>query len=145
MTLDTIKSILTEQDMCVLATVSQEKPHCSLMAFVTEEECREIYMATLKNTNKYRSLKQNPSVSLLVDTREKNRGNLRSKTKAVTVYGEFREIDDQERERRICKLLLERHPHLNVLLDDPDVTIFCIKVNSFLLLEGLKEPHFISA
>ena len=79
-----MKALAREQNTCVLATVGGQKPHCSLMAYVTDENCTEMYMVTHKNTNKYKNLIENPSVSLLIDTREISP---RTKAKALTVEG----------------------------------------------------------
>jgi len=44
--LETMKRIIRDGNICVLATVSGGKPHCSLMAYVSNEDCSEIYMVT---------------------------------------------------------------------------------------------------
>jgi len=142
--LDAICSLLKNRDMCVLATVSNERPHCSLMAYSANERCDEIFMATLKGTNKYRNLKNNPRASLLVDTREEAKGGSPSNAKALTVCGIFEEIQDRDKAAMARGLLLNRHPHLKDLLDDPDGMILCIKIDSFLLLEDIRNPHFVT-
>ena len=50
--LDEMKTLAKHRDMCVLATVAGQKPYCSLMAYVTDENCEEIYMVTHKTTTK---------------------------------------------------------------------------------------------
>ena len=67
-----MKKIVKDKDVCVLATVMDNVPHCSLMSYATDDDCREIYMMTHKQTKKYRNLLQNVKVSLLIDTREEN-------------------------------------------------------------------------
>ena len=73
--LERMKAVVREKDICVLATVSGDKPHCSLMAYAADDDCREIYMVTHRKTNKYKNLKENPAVSLLIDTREERCSN----------------------------------------------------------------------
>lgn len=140
--LDKIKSLVKQKDICVLATASGGNPYCSLMAYVTDDECREIYMVTPKETKKYKNLIENPSVSLLIDTREEHAGSKRPQAKALTVTGVFQKIDNEDKKSFVRTKLLERHPHLRGFLDQADTEIFCIKVNSFLLLDGLTEAHF---
>ena len=48
--IEQIKQLVKDEKFCVLATVSDSRPYCSLMAYISEEDCRKIYMATLKNT-----------------------------------------------------------------------------------------------
>ena len=140
--LETMKALAKEKDICVMATVANGKPHCSLMAYVTSDDCQEIYMVTRRNTSKYSNLLENPSVSLLIDTREENSGPRRPKTKALTVNGLFQKTYDEEKRALMRVKLLERHPHVKEFLDHPDAEILCILVESFLLLDGLTDAHF---
>jgi nitroimidazol reductase NimA-like FMN-containing flavoprotein (pyridoxamine 5'-phosphate oxidase superfamily) len=140
--LEEMKALVKEKDICVLATTSADKPHCSLMAYVTDEECREIYMVTHKQSRKYENLIKNPSVSLLIDTREEHLGSRRSDAKALTVSGTFRKIDDKNKRTQVRSKLLGRHPHVKEFLNHPDAEIFCIRVESFLLLDGLIDAYY---
>jgi len=36
--IEKIKALVREKDTCVLATVSENSPHCSLMSYVTDSE-----------------------------------------------------------------------------------------------------------
>jgi len=137
-----MKALAKQKDICVLATVSGGNPHCSLMAYATDEDCREIYMVTGKGTKKYKNLIENPSVSLLIDTREEQAASRPLQAKALTIAGLFQKIDDEGKERLARARLLERHPHLAEFIDQADTELLCIKATSFLLLNGLKEAHF---
>ena len=139
MMLKEMKALAKEKNICVLATVTGDKPYCSLMAYVTDENCEEIYMVTLRNTQKYKNLTENPAVSLLIDTREKSS---RSGAKALTVEGVYAEIESEEKRKKVQAKLLDVHPHLLGLIDHPESEILCVKIRSFLLLNGLQEAHF---
>ena len=140
--IEKMKALAKQWDMCVLATVADGIPHCSLMAYVTDEDCREIYMVTKKKTKKYKNLIENPSVSLLIDTREEHSGIHRREAKALTVSGVSQEIGDKNKITMVRAKLLETHPHLQTFFDDPDVGIVGVKIKAFLLLDGLTEAHF---
>ena len=112
------------------------------MAYVTDEECSEIYMVTSTKTTKYRNVTENPSVSLLIDTREEHTGSDRPQAKALTVAGQYRKIRDDRKKNLARTRLLRRHPHIRELVDHPDAEILCIRIISFLLLDGLTEAHF---
>ena len=140
--IETMKKLAKGKDLCVLATVSGQQPHCSLMAYATDDNCSEIYMATYRNTKKFKNLVVNPSVSLLIDTREEHRGPQRPAAKAMTISGVFERLEDEERKARARAGLLRRHPHLREFLEHPDAEVFCIKIHSFLLLDGLTDAHF---
>ena len=140
--LESMKALVREKDICVLATVSNDTPHCSLMAYVADQDCREIYMVTQRHSRKYENLMRNPNVSLLIDTREEHPGSHLPEAKALSVSGTFQRIDDENKRGHVRSRLLERHPHIKELLDHPDAALLCIRVNSFLLLEGLTDAHF---
>jgi nitroimidazol reductase NimA-like FMN-containing flavoprotein (pyridoxamine 5'-phosphate oxidase superfamily) len=140
--LDTMQALVKEKDMCVLATASNNRPHCSLMAYVADDACTEIYMVTLKDTKKYRNLQENPRVSLLIDTREEDRGSRRPQAKALTVTGLFEQIRDENMRRQIREALIRRHAQLEGFANHPDAEVFSIRIHSFLLLDGLTHASF---
>jgi nitroimidazol reductase NimA-like FMN-containing flavoprotein (pyridoxamine 5'-phosphate oxidase superfamily) len=139
-----MKDIVKGNDLCVLATVSEGKPHCSLMSYITDDECSEIYMISHKQTKKYANLTANPIVSLLIDTREEEKGRRRIDIKALTVSGEFQTINNPEKKDLIRSKFLKRHPHLTDFLNDPEAELFSIKIRSFQLLDGVKDAFFES-
>ena len=142
--LDKMKELVRVNNTCVLATTTENKPHCSLMAYVADEDCGEIHMATHRDTTKYRNLRKNPNVSLLIDTQSRKSWREMSEAKALTVAGKFQTIDDVEERRAILKKLMHAHPHLKDFLQDPGAEIFSVKIESFLLLEGVSKAHFES-
>ena len=135
-----MKRLVGERNTCVLATVSEGKPHCSLMAYVSDADCREIYMVTHRETKKYRNLVNNPLVSLLIDTREGTSGA--AETIALTVDGLCSPIMEEVRRTSVTAMLLDRHPHLKVFLDQSHAALLSVEITSFLLLNGLTEAHY---
>jgi len=140
--LEKMKDILKANDLCVLATVSEGRPHCSLMSYISDEDGHEIFFISHKQTKKYANLMENPTVSLLIDTREEEKGQRRIYIKALTVSGEFQTINDSVKKGLIREKFLKRHPHLIDFLNDPGAEIFSIKAKSFQLLEGVKDAFF---
>jgi general stress protein 26 len=140
--LEKMKNIVKVNDLCVLATVSEGKPHCSLMSYISDEDGHEIFLISHKKTKKYANLIENPTVSLLIDTREEEKGQRRIHIKALTVSGEFQTINDSVKKGLIREKFLKRHPHLIDFLNDPDAEIFSIKTKSFQLLDWVKDAFF---
>jgi nitroimidazol reductase NimA-like FMN-containing flavoprotein (pyridoxamine 5'-phosphate oxidase superfamily) len=68
--LEEMKALAKEKNSCVLATIVDSKPYCSLMAYATNRSCTKIYMVTHRQTQKFQNLVANPAVSLLIDTRD---------------------------------------------------------------------------
>jgi len=141
MMLEKMKALVRKKNICVLATVSGDKPYCSLMAYITDVTCEEIYMVTHKNTTKFNNLQKNPWVSLLIDSRETQP---RSKAQALTIDGVFIPLIDENKKQKIRDRMLESFPHMKDFIHHPESELISIKINSFLLLDGLTESHFVS-
>ncbi len=140
--LEKIRALVKGKDICVLSTVSENgTPHCSLMAYIADEACTEIYMATHISTLKYKNLLNNSAVSLLIDSRE---FTPREKAQALTVSGVFQPVENVEKRARVEAKLLRQHPHLTDFIQHPDTALICVKVETYLLLEGLTESHFVN-
>ena len=126
----------------MLATVMDNVPHCSLMSYVPDRDCREIYMMTQKGTKKFRNLAANRAVSLLIDTREEDCGADRARIKALTVSGVFKTIGDKAKKKLVRQKLLKKHPQLKPFAEDPDAEVFAVKVKTLQLLDGVKDSCF---
>lgn len=143
--IDRIRQLIRENNMCVLATAHHNRPHCSLMAYSTDEEGNTIYMVTRKATQKYKNLLENPQVSLLIDTRAATRAESRSAIQALTISGTCAAVEDRRETDFICRQIIGRHPHLKELVEHPDAIVVSVKFDSFLLLDGALEAHRVSA
>ena len=139
--LEKMKELVRKKNICVLSTVSGNKPYCSLMAYITDATCEEIYMVTHKNTTKFNNLQNNPSVSLLIDSRETRP---RFNAQALTIDGVFIPLLDENKKQNIRDRMLESFPHMKDFMHHPESKLIRIKINSFLLLDGLTESHFLS-
>jgi nitroimidazol reductase NimA-like FMN-containing flavoprotein (pyridoxamine 5'-phosphate oxidase superfamily) len=140
--IDKIKELIQQKDTCVLATVSGTEPHCSLMSYITDEDCRKIYMISLRGSKKYANMMNNASVSLLIDTREDDVGRKRVNIKALTVRGNFQHIGDETKKRKVLEKLLERHPNLKDITGSTELEVFQVNTKSVQLLEGVSNSYF---
>jgi nitroimidazol reductase NimA-like FMN-containing flavoprotein (pyridoxamine 5'-phosphate oxidase superfamily) len=143
--LEAIRTLIQSRDVCVLSTVSNGEPHCSLMSYIADEACRMFFMITLPGTRKYRNLEGNSAVSLLIDSREEDFDRKRKDIRALTVSGIFQELKDPSEEGRILGMLLEKHPHLRELTEGGKAKVFAVRAKSFQLLEGVSRSHFEEA
>jgi nitroimidazol reductase NimA-like FMN-containing flavoprotein (pyridoxamine 5'-phosphate oxidase superfamily) len=140
MELEHINDIIRGNDICVLATAGADGPHTSLMAYVSSADIRSIYLATPRNTLKYRNLCVQPRVSLMVDTRDKDP---RGKMRALTINGRVTQIEDAAEAGAVRSLLLRRHPHLKSLFEQPDIALIRVAVTAVQMLNGPLEAHHI--
>lgn len=140
--LERMIQLLKENHTCVLATCSDNRPLCSLMAYVADDHARVVYMITQRGSRKHANMRENPMVSFLVDTRQ---GGALSRTRrvlAMTVHGTYSVPKDPTERTTALKRILETHPQLEELASSPDAELFSIKVASFLLLDGPVDAYY---
>jgi nitroimidazol reductase NimA-like FMN-containing flavoprotein (pyridoxamine 5'-phosphate oxidase superfamily) len=138
--LNRIKAILGENSMCVLATCSENRPHCSLMAYIYDIRENILYMMTLRTTQKYRNIRLNPRVSVLVDTRSHASG--RDNIQALTVSGYCSLLADIQIRPDILSRMVDRHPHLQELSSHAELEVLTIHSTAFLLMDGALKSHY---
>ena len=135
--------VMLVQDMCVLATVSGTTPHCSLMAYITDEHCRKIYMITHKETKKYANLLANPTVSLLIDTRVSKKDVPREKVQAVNANGSFALVESPAEIEVLRNRFIHTHPHLRDFALHQSAVLFVVELQSLQLLNGATDASSI--
>ncbi len=136
--INTMKSLLRRKSSCVLATTDGDRPHCSLMAYITSEDAERLFLVTPRNTRKYRNIKHHPNVSLLIDTRgEQTRNN----TQALTLSGTCYPMGDDEEMSVVKEAFNREHPHLHDLIGKGDAVFLCVEFDSFLFLNGPDNAH----
>lgn len=137
--IDKIRQLVKNEKLCVLATSMDNNPYCSLMSYAADDDCRKLYMVTMTDSEKYRNLKNNDAVSILIDTRG-------SKTdmpvKALTITGRFFEIRDEEKIVEAKDKLKKRHPALEPFFNSGPSSVFYVEIRSLLLLDGFNRSHF---
>jgi nitroimidazol reductase NimA-like FMN-containing flavoprotein (pyridoxamine 5'-phosphate oxidase superfamily) len=138
--LNRIKAILGENSLCVLATCSENRPHCSLMAYLYDIRENILYMMTLRTTQKYRNIRQNPWVSVMVDTRSHDCG--RDNIQALTVSGYCSLLVGAPIRSDIISRMVDRHPHLLELSNHADLEVLIIHSTAFLLMDGAMKSHY---
>lgn len=122
----TVRSLLTTQRLAVLCTGGERGPYASLVAFAATRDMRRIFFATPRATRKYDNLKQDPRVSLLMDSRSNRETDFRLAA-AATASGVAGEARGKERESAL-RLFLRKHPSLREFLTSPDCALFGVDV-----------------
>jgi uncharacterized protein YhbP (UPF0306 family) len=141
--LEEMIEVLRSQDMCVLATAFDNIPHCSLMAYITDEHCRKIYMITHKETKKYKNLQANPSVSLLIDTRLSKKNLPREKVQALNANGIFALVESAGESEVLRNRFIDAHPHLQDFAMHQNAALFVVELQSMQLLNGAVDASSI--
>ena len=130
----TVFSLLDRQAQCVLATQGDQGVALHLMAYAFSEDLKNIYMASLANTQKVSNMRSRPKVTCLWDNRT---GNNRDHVEglAVSGFGQARALNSKAAQP-IADLLLERNASLKNLLSQPSSVIFAIHIDRYQWVEG---------
>ncbi|MZQ97751.1 MAG: hypothetical protein GT601_08735 [Acidaminobacter sp.] len=132
---DMVEKMLKENQLCVLCTESQGMPHCSLMTYILDEERKILYLITSMNSRKYKNLKENANVSVIIDSRQQLEVGSKHPITSVTFDGEFFEIENPLLEEMRAKFGA-RHPELGEILVQDSCVIFSVRLKNYLLLNG---------
>jgi hypothetical protein len=145
--LNKIAELVHTQGHCVLATCGGEgatcTPHASLMAYCAAADCTEFWLATPKDTKKFRNLAANPGASLLIDDRAGGGAEGRPGL-ALTVAVRSAPFASAAAQERARAALLARHPGLAGFLAGEGMALLRLKTESFQLLTGLSDVFFTS-
>jgi len=137
-----ISSLLQEQKLAVLATVRNDQPYSSLMAFAATDDLATIVAATGDSTRKHLNLQLQPRVSMLVDNRSNDEADFH-RAAAITIIGRAEMMDGEEAES-LKPLYLAKHPYLEDFLQSPSTTLFKITVFHYLMVtrfQSVMEYH----
>ena len=137
--LSEINGILQSAPFATLATSCDSYPHCSLIGFISDEECRAIYFITGRGTRKFRNISVNPSVSLLVSTAE-GRSSGFSEAAAITITGTASIIEGTPGEE-ILKRYSEKLPFLKEFLNFHDCAMIKVNVSGYLLVKNFQDTY----
>ncbi|MCK9175897.1 MAG: pyridoxamine 5'-phosphate oxidase family protein [Desulforhopalus sp.] len=127
-----IKNLLERQLLAVLATQGDGQPCTSLMAFAFTEDLQSFLFATSISTRKYKNIKGESRVALLVDDRSNNGEDFQNAS-ALTILGEACEVGLEKRDY-YCGLYVKRHPSLESFLAAESTVLFKMDVQKYLLV-----------
>jgi nitroimidazol reductase NimA-like FMN-containing flavoprotein (pyridoxamine 5'-phosphate oxidase superfamily) len=124
-----LEDIFASQKLAVLATYGDERPYINLVAFAATEDLKHLLFTTSRNTRKYRNLKENPWVALLVDNRANRTSDFRKAT-AVTATGKARECVGVTR-KRFKETYVVKHPQLEEFAGSPGNALFAVEIDDY--------------
>jgi len=127
-----ISLMLLENKFGVLATIGLEYPYTSLLAFISNDDFKEIYFATDKRTSKYNNIIKNPNVSFLVyDLGKKPIKD----GKSLTALGKVVEIKEYKKSKEI-RQYVKRHPELKNFINNSDCSFMKISVYKYIFVDN---------
>jgi nitroimidazol reductase NimA-like FMN-containing flavoprotein (pyridoxamine 5'-phosphate oxidase superfamily) len=128
---DLLQDIFASQKLAVLATYGDGRPYINLVAFASSADLKHLLFTTNRNTRKYRNLKENPKVAVLIDNRANRTSDFHRAT-AVTAIGKARESTGSAR-KRLGKTYLAKHPQLEEFAGSPENALFSVKIDDYVI------------
>jgi len=132
-----LTEILGNQHLAVLATEDSGQPHTSLVGFVASDDLRSVCLATSRATRKFRNLKKNEQVAMLIDDRSHSAEDFQ-RAGALTLYGRAREAS-AERRAPIIRRYLDKFPHLSAFVSSPGCALVEIQAQRYSLVTRFQE------
>ena len=124
-----LKRILTSQQFAVLATIHEKEPYASLVRFTFSNDLKKIYFLTKKKSQKYLNVIKNPDVSLLIDNRTSNPGDL-NQLVSLAVFGKAQVSDEKER-GNITKKIMSLYPGIEEYIRTEDIAVVRVDVETY--------------
>jgi nitroimidazol reductase NimA-like FMN-containing flavoprotein (pyridoxamine 5'-phosphate oxidase superfamily) len=116
-----------ELRFAVLATSDEGRPYASLIAFAFTPDRRTVIFATPKATRKYRNIRGQQSVSILIDNRSQTPEDL-SRAEAVTLVGRAKLVRGGARKEEYRKVFTGIHPQLAGFIDEPGTALMAVVI-----------------
>ena len=132
-----VSQLLTGQLQAVLATQEAGQPYTSLMAFVAGNDLVDIFLATDRTTRKFKNIRENSRVALLVDDRANQSTDFQAAA-AVTIIGNACELQGREMEEA-RRIYLARHPSLAEFVMAPHTALLRVAVSRYILVTRFQE------
>jgi nitroimidazol reductase NimA-like FMN-containing flavoprotein (pyridoxamine 5'-phosphate oxidase superfamily) len=137
-----LRDLFESQKLAVLATHSKGQPYANLMAFVATKDLKNLIVATTRSTRKFANLSADSRVAMLFDNRSNTVRDFRSAI-TVTATGTAGEVDPRNR-KRLQRLYLAKHPHLEDFVTSPNCALVRIRVNTYYIVtrfQNVMELH----
>jgi heme iron utilization protein len=137
-----IRIVIREQELAVLSTRDGDQPYSSLVCFSADSDLTNLFFVTPRNTKKYDNLRKERRVSLLIDNRLNNPGDINHAT-AITVLGQATEAEGSERTAHLERFL-DKLPHLTSFALDASTALFRVRVEKYIAVTRLRgEPEIV--
>ena len=125
-----LKEVISTQYFAVLNSVGAGLPYSNLVSFAVTDDLKSLVFITDRNTRKYRNIKKNKNISLLIDNRTNQPSDV-TQAIAITIIGKaFEEIANKSIFQAI---FLTKHPQLQQFVDNPDNALIVVKVSEYII------------
>ncbi|WP_292466009.1 pyridoxamine 5'-phosphate oxidase family protein [Methanolobus sp.] len=127
--MESLKSLLKEQKLAVLASLHEDEPYTNLVGFVATDDLKYIFFVTPVATRKYSYLITSGKASMMID----NRSNDESDFKDAMAVNATGKVMEAEKTDELKDLYLEKHPYLQDFLLSPSSALMRMEVKSYIV------------
>lgn len=127
----------------VLATVSENEPYTSLIAYALVPNLTGLVFATPRDTRKYKNIVKNNSVSLLIDSRS-NTASDYIKTESITIIGKAHILMRGRKKDELAGILLKKHSRLKEFIHAPSTALIFVKIRKCIHLSSFQVTTEVS-
>ena len=132
-----VSRLLARQLLAVLATQEAGQPYASLLAFAVGSDLAGIFLASDRNTRKFKNIQEDNRVALLVDDRANQPADFQAAA-AVTIIGKVCELQGRAMEEART-IYLARHPSLAEFVMAPHTALLRVAVSRYILVTRFQE------
>lgn len=130
-----INRLLKTQLLAILATAGNTIPHASIIAFASVNNGSGLIFITPKHSKKYRTIRHNPNVSLVIDSRPDSSETIQSSC-AITVNGSVRILEETDI-INYSSLFLQCHPALRPFIKSLDFALVFVEIKKYSYVNSL--------
>ncbi len=137
----TLKSVLSTQNLGVLATSGEDYPYTSLIGFVSSEDMKSVLFATMRQTRKYNNIEKHSRVSILVNSSTNSADDFKDAV-SVTIMG--RAVETSGDEHNVLKnVYLKKFPFLADFVNDEKCVLVKVNVDKYILVSQFQKVEEI--
>ncbi len=126
-----LKEVISRQYFAVLNSVGKSLvPYSNLVSFAITEDWKSLVFFTSRDTRKYRNIKENENVTLLIDNRTNQPSDI-TNAFAITLIGTADEEPDSGGILR--PIFIKRHPHLEGFVNNPGSALISVKAREYII------------
>lgn len=127
-----LKEVIITQYFAVLNSFGEGQPYSNLVSFAITDDLKSLIFVTNRNTRKYRNIKENNNISLLIDNRTNQPSDV-TKATAITVIGTAREELDNK--SSFQAIFLAKHPQLQHFADELQNSLILVEVSEYIIAD----------
>jgi len=127
--MESLKSLMREQKLAVLASFHDDEPYTNLVGFVASDDLKYIFFVTPVATRKYSYLTTFRKASMMIDNRSNDESDFRD-AMAVNAAGNVMEVEKTDDHKA---LYLRKHPYLQDFLLSTSSALMRMKVRSYIV------------